>query len=487
MVDAVSSSLGRRIVVGTALTALAAALAHEALSASLGGFSPLVALAIALLVGAAGGVVLATWLVGPALRLVQVAARIRGGDLGASVGPAPPGELADLAFALSGLARQLRTSAGGAAEERNTLAAVLESMDDGVLMIAEAGEVLLANPAAERILQVTAGQAVGQDFVEVLRDHKLVELARGSLGPRRGKDSQLVELGLPRRYLRVQAAPLGEGRGLIVLQDLTELRRAETIRRDFVANVSHELRTPLASLKALVETLQDGALEDPPAARLFLERMDVEVDGLTQLVRELLELSRIESGQASLRIAPTDVNAVLRQAVERLRAQVDRAGLAIACEEAPELPLVPVDADRLQTALSNLVHNAIKFTQPGGEIRVLARAARVRLDATFEILPSEGAGPLPTHVILTVSDTGVGIPAEEASRVFERFYKADRARSGGGTGLGLAIVKHVAEAHGGRTWVDSVEGEGSSFHIALPIPQLSARALIAREAAPGGQ
>ncbi len=485
MVDAFLSPLGRRIVLGVALTALVAVLAREALSMSFGGIHPVLALAVALLIGAVGGVLLADWLVGPILRLVQVATRIRGGDLTATAEPAPPGELGDLAFVLSDLARQLHTSAGGAAEERNTLAAVLESMDDGVLMIAVDGEVLLANPAAERILQVPGGQAVGQDFVGVLRDHKLVELARGSLGPQRVRDSQLVELGLPRRYLRVQAAPLGEGRGLIVLQDLTELRRAETIRRDFVANVSHELRTPLASLKALVETLQDGALEDPPAAREFLERMDVEVDGLTQLVRELLELSRIESGQASLRIAPTDVNGVLRQAAERLRAQADRAGLTVSCDEAPGLPLVPVDADRLQTAVSNLVHNAIKFTPPGGEVRVFAQAARVRLDSTFEILPSEGAGPLPTHVILTVSDTGVGIPADEVSRVFERFYKADRARSGGGTGLGLAIVKHVAEAHGGRTWVDSVEGKGSSFHIALPIPQLSARALPAGQSSSG--
>ena len=486
MLDAVSSTLGRRIVLGTALTALAAAIAHEAISASLGGASPALTLVVALLVGAAGGLLLARWLVVPVLRLVQVAARIRSGDLAAAVRPTPPGELGDLAFALADLAGKLRTSAGGAAEERNTLAAVLESMDDGVLMLAEGGEVLLANPAAERILQVPAGQALGQDFVGVLRDHKLVELARDCLRTRRGKESQMVELGLPRRNLRVQTAPLGEGRGLIVLQDLTELRRVETIRRDFVANVSHELRTPLASLKALVETLQDGALEDPPAARMFLERMDVEVDGLTQLVRELLELSRIESGQASLRIAPTDVNGILRLVVDRLRAQADRGGLTVVCEEAPGLPLVPVDADRLQTAVSNLVHNAIKFTPPGGEIRVLARSARVRLDSSFEILPSEGAGPVPTHVVLTVSDTGVGIPAEERSRVFERFYKADRARSGGGTGLGLAIVKHVAEAHGGRTWVDSVEGKGSSFHIALPLPPLGPRALLAGQASSRG-
>jgi two-component system phosphate regulon sensor histidine kinase PhoR len=478
-VQILASTLGRRIIVGAALTALAAALVREVAAASLGGLPPLVALAVALLVGAVGGGLLAGSIVPPVLRLLQAAARIRVGDLVARVEPAPPDELGDLAFALADLSKKLWASAGGVAEERNTLAAVLEAMDDGVLMVEGSGGVLLANPAAERILQVPPGQALGRGFVEVLRQHQLVELVRGCLGARRAGAIQMVELGLPRRYLRVQAAPLGEGRGLVVLQDLTELRRTETIRRDFVANVSHELRTPLASLKALVETLQDGALEDPPAARLFLERMNVEVDGLTQLVRELLELSRIESGQASLRIAPTDVSELLRQVVERLRAQVDRAGLTIDCEEAPDLPLMPVDADRLQTAVSNLVHNAIKFTASGGEIRVLARAARVRLDASFEILPSDIAGPMPTHVILTVSDTGVGIPSEEQTRVFERFYKADRARSGGGTGLGLAIVKHVAEAHGGRTWVESVEGEGSSFHIALPLPQLGARGLPA--------
>lgn len=184
------------------------------------------------------------------------------------------------------------------------------------------------------------------------------------------------------------------------------------MRRDFISNISHELRTPLASLKALVETLRDSALDDPPAARRFLDRADQEVDALTQMVQEILELSRIESGKVPLRLSPTPVADVI----------------------------------------SNLVHNAVKFTPEGGKISVRAKRS------------DEGMS-----VVISVTDNGVGIPAGELDRIFERFYKADRARSGGGTGLGLAISRHLVQAQGGRIWAKSKEGKGSTFYFTLPI------------------
>ncbi|MEJ2212033.1 MAG: ATP-binding protein, partial [Anaerolineae bacterium] len=228
------------------------------------------------------------------------------------------------------------------------------------------------------------------------------------------------------------------------------IRRLETVRRDFISNISHELRTPLAGLKALVDTLRGGAIEDPPAAKRFLKRMDAEVDALTQMVEDLLELSRIESGQAPLRLAPTPVAEVVVPPVDRLRPQAERAGLEITVLLPPDLPPILADADRAKLVLTNLVHNAVKFTPPGGRITVAVQLAG-------------------DNVVFSVEDTGVGIPAVDVPRIFERFYKADRARSGGGTGLGLAIAQHVVQGHGGRIWAESVEGQGSTFSFTLPV------------------
>ncbi|MGB9594601.1 MAG: sensor histidine kinase, partial [Anaerolineae bacterium] len=209
-----------------------------------------------------------------------------------------------------------------------------------------------------------------------------------------------------------------------------------------------ELRTPLASLKALVETLRDSATDDPQAARRFLDRMDTELDALIQMVRELLDLSRIESGQVSLAFAPTPIDKIVMPPVERLRLQAERANLSLTVHIPPDIPPVKADAEALHQVLTNLLHNAIKFTPPGGKI-------------TVAVQPTE------SEVVVSVSDTGVGIAAEDLPRIFERFYKADRARSGGGTGLGLAIAKHIVQAHGGRIWAESEEGKGSTFYFTL--------------------
>jgi two-component system phosphate regulon sensor histidine kinase PhoR len=230
---------------------------------------------------------------------------------------------------------------------------------------------------------------------------------------------------------------------------MTDVKRVEQVRRDFVANVSHELRTPLAAIKSVIETLESGAVEDPQAARDFLQRADGEVDRLVQMVGELLELSRIESGELSMTREPVDVGAAVQSAVERLRPQAEKAGVGLSVETATKLSSVRGDRVSLERAIVNLINNAIKFTLDGGSVRVLARP--------------DGDG-----VKIEVSDNGSGIEPQDLPRVFERFYKADRARRAGGTGLGLAVVKHTAEAHGGRVEAVSRLGEGSSFRIWLP-------------------
>jgi two-component system phosphate regulon sensor histidine kinase PhoR len=195
--------------------------------------------------------------------------------------------------------------------------------------------------------------------------------------------------------------------------------------------------------------LRDGALEDPKTASRFLSRIETEVDALIQMATELLELSHIESGQVPLELKPVSVAALLISAAERIRAQVERAGLVLRLDTAQEMTEVRVDPPRLEQVLVNLIHNAVKFTRPGGEVVLAAYT-----ESDF--------------VRFSVRDTGVGIPADNLERIFERFYKADRARSGGGTGLGLSISRHLVEAHGGRIWAESAEVQGSTFYFTIP-------------------
>jgi two-component system phosphate regulon sensor histidine kinase PhoR len=331
--------------------------------------------------------------------------------------------------------------------ERARLAAVLDQMTDGVLIVDPEARIQLANPAAERLF---GENPLGRSVTETLRHHQLIQAWQRS--QESGElQSESVELPAKRQFLQLIVIPDRHTRGgsLLFVQDLTRLRRLETVRRDFVSNLSHELRTPLASLRALTETLQDGALEDPPAARRFLDQMITEVDALTQMVAELLELSRIESGQVALNLKPVPAFGLLSSASERMSLQVERAGLSLRVDCEPGLPKICADMARLEQVLVNLIHNAVKFTHPGGEVLLLAE-------------PTEGA------VCFIVQDTGVGISVDDLSRIFERFYKSDRSRSGGGTGLGLSIARHIVEAHGGRIWAESREGQGSSFFFTIP-------------------
>jgi two-component system phosphate regulon sensor histidine kinase PhoR len=388
----------------------------------------------------------------PLRQLTAVAGRLAAGDLDARLFPSSRDEVGQLTRAFDHMADQIRAQVTTLAEEQGRLAAVLDHMADGVLITDGSGQVRLVNAAAARLLDTSEERALGRSFAQVAPYHPLIELWKACR--EQGEEQiEMVEVSRQGLFLQAFVTPFEEADAegyLVILQDLTRIRRLETVRRDFISNISHELRTPLAGLKALVDTLRGGAIKDPPAAKRFLKRMDAEVDALTQMVEELLELSRIESGQAPLRLAPTPVAEVVVPPVDRLRPQAERAGLEFTVLLPPGLPPVLADADRARLVLTNLVHNAVKFTPPGGRITVAAR-------------------PAGDDVVFSVQDTGVGIPAEDLPRIFERFYKADRARSGGGTGLGLAIAKHIVQGHGGRLWAESVEGQGSTFYFTLPV------------------
>lgn len=388
------------------------------------------------------------------LRALTLAARkISAGERFLQQTPNSRDEVGELARALNQMSDRLRGQVDALNAEKEKLSTILQEIESGVLMVDPHGRIALINQAAERIFNIDADDALDRSLVETLRLYQVVDVWKQAMENRRA-EIQLFDLVRKARSLQVIATPLGavlEGHVLLIFQDLTQIRRLETIRRDFISNISHELRTPLASLKALTETLMDGALEDPPAARRFLTRIETEVDSLSLMVRELLELARIESGRVPLEIERVAPIRLVSGAVERLVLQAERAGLEIMIQCEENLPEVYADPPRMQQVLMNLLHNAIKFTPPAGQIVLFTELSRSGERVMFGVL-----------------DTGVGIPAEDLPRIFERFYKADRARSGGGTGLGLAISKHLVEAHGGRIWAESEQGVGSRFYFELP-------------------
>ena len=430
---------------------------------------------LGLLFGLAGGA-LSLGLTASALaavrQLMRVMERMAGGDLTARMLSVRQDEIGQLVRAFNRVAENLQTEIAEHDRERNRLLSILGAMDDGVLIVNHDGFVRLINQAALKTLRTSEEQAINRPFAQVARDHRLIHLWQ-SCQQQDAAVSDTYETLDGGRTVRAAFTPIRQpapGSYLVLIQDLTEVRRLERIRREFVSNVSHELRTPLASLRAIADTLRDGALDDPPAARRFLDRMDGEVDSLTQMVAELLELSRIESGRVPIRLRPVALAAMILPALERLKPQFDRAGLTLKVELPDALPPVLADVERAQQVITNLVHNALKFTPSGGTVTVTARLSDEKPDwlpgYVHETPPAATADQM---ILVQVCDTGVGIPAHDLPRIFERFYKADRARSGGGTGLGLAIAKHIVQAHGGRISAASREGEGSTFSFTLPV------------------
>lgn len=369
--------------------------------------------------------------------------------------------------------------------------AVAAAVDAGLVVITHDLAVAYINPSAEHLLGLEPRAGVGQGLIAIIRDYQVESLVNDVL-----KDGEAREMTLQPltggKTLRLRAAPFAvdQLRGAVLLaRDVTQISMLERARRDMVANVSHELRTPLASVKLLVETLQNGP--PPHITQRMLVQMAQEVDAVTQLVDELHELSQIESGRVALQLSSAALGPVVARAIERIRPQAERKGLQVSAYISEQLPPVLIDADRIGQVLLNLLHNAVKFTPNGGTIVLRAFVITVGAESqrftyvgqsptTADGAPPEGeeqAGQMPQPLtrgewmLVAIADSGIGIPARDLPRIFERFYKVDRARTrnAGGTGLGLAIAKHLIEGHGGRIWATSEEGNGSTFYVALPL------------------
>ncbi|MGC4105027.1 MAG: ATP-binding protein [Thermomicrobiales bacterium] len=378
------------------------------------------------------------------------------GNLDSRVVPTGPREVMELGWSSNRMASELQSSIAAIELTSNRLQAVMAGLEDGVILTDDQGIVLKLNRAAEHLLQASGLGTIGRPFPQVVRDHEIVEQLERTLQAH-SREVATVEHGVDRRTLLV-TTQMAEGRqerlGLAVLRDVTRMRQLEQVRREFVANVSHELRTPLTSIRALAETLEAGALDEPELASQFVERILVEVDRLTALVEDLLDMARLEAGRSPLNLEVHDLKEVTEHAADRLQAQVDRAKLTLDVEIGEGLEPIAIDRVRIEQVLLNLVHNAIKFTPPGGFITI-------GVERGEDVL------------VTRVSDTGVGVPFAEQERLFERFYKSDKARHSGGTGLGLAIAKNIVQAHGGEISVESVPGEGATFRFTLPLTRKS--------------
>lgn len=398
---------------------------------------------------------LAYFLAQSASRSMEAAAdgarRFANGDLDYRMDTSSYPGAEELAEAFNQMASTITDQIRNLTTESNQLSVILDTMADGVIVVNSNGQVELMNLSAEWMLESPNREADRIQLAEVVRDHEILQLVSEARRTRQTRQAEL-ELVHRRRFLNVIVTPLSEGSDegvLLTLQDVTSLWQVETTRREFVSNVSHELRSPLAAIRAMTETLQDGALNDTDTAQDFLTRILNDTQRMTTMVNELLELSRLESGQAPIHLAPVSLESVVAEIESRFDVSPDHERLKLETNVPDGIPLVMGEADKLNQVLANLVENAVKVTGDGGLISISANAT----DRWVEV---------------KVSDNGIGIAREHLPHVFERFYKVDRSRRDGGTGLGLAIVKHLVQAHGGDIKVESVEGEGSAFSFTLP-------------------
>ena len=334
--------------------------------------------------------------------------------------------------------------------------ALLSGMEEGVLILELNGRIKKINQAMGAILPQTYPSDVGKHYLEVFRDPELNELIQETLAAKQGQRRTLSPLSQPGRSFHLQSSLIqdtksGVGGVIVVFHDVTELKRLERIRQDFVANVSHELRTPLTAIKGYVEALCDDGLQDPVQAEQFLRVIQRHTDRMDKIVSDLLLLSAMESPDRVLKRESLLLPEVIHTALDSLRPMAEGKRQKIHVQAEQSLPSIQADGQKIHQVLINLLHNAISYTPEGGAITVEAK-------------------PVPEGVEIAVADNGIGIPPEDLSRIFERFYRVDKGRSRemGGTGLGLSIVKHIVEAHGGKLRVESKPGKGSRFTFFLP-------------------
>jgi len=394
--------------------------------------------------------------ISPLNEIAEAAEEMARGNLNRELKIYSQDEIGNLARSINGMAEKLKGTIAEISRERNRAKAILDSIADGVVAVDKTGRVILINPVVEELLQTRQQAVQGKKIIEVIPNRELENIFSSARESKRSVTRE-IRLMLPEPGIfKVQATPLEgagqeEGGVVAILRDITERKKLEQMRTDFVANVSHELRTPLTSIHGFLETLLDGAMDDKETTKYFLELMSVETRRLTKLTNDLMDLSKIEELK-TIQWQEVSVPDVIERVITIFRTLAEEKNLILFDDIKGDLPPVKSDPDLLAQVLMNLVDNAIKFTPPEGQVTV--RAIRWGMQVKIDVV-----------------DTGPGIPKESLPRIFERFYRVDksRARDLGGMGLGLAIVKHVVKAINGQITVDSREGQGSVFSLYIPV------------------
>lgn len=414
---------------------------------------------LALGVTAVVGYVMARTITGPIREITSRAADMAAGNFEQKIRIRSEDEIGQLGAMFNYLTLKLKETLGEISDEKGRVEAIITYMVDGLLALDKRGLITLVNPAAAAMLGVKREEVMGKDPATVLPAPDLQVLLGEVLRDGQTVSREFTVQTLSPKVLKVDFAPLRGESGnvtgiVIVLHDITEQDKLDRLRREFVANVSHELRTPITTVKSYVETLLDGALEEPGVGRRFLGVVESETNRMARLVTDLLRLSQLDSRQATWDFEPVDLRATIEDVLSRLEVQAEKKGIRILREWPPELPLAVADRDKIQQVLINLLTNAIEFTPPGG---------------TISVALGESGGRVRT----AIRDTGIGIPKDDLPRIFERFYRVDKARSRelGGTGLGLAIAKEIVGHHGGEIEIRSEFGRGTEVTFTLPIAE----------------
>ncbi len=392
----------------------------------------------------------------PLTALTASARAIRGGDYERSVPLHHRGELGELATAFNQMRVDLANRVAQLEDNNEQMSTVLGGMVEGVLAVDALRRVLLANPASRVLLGISSSEVAGRSLLEVVRNGDIDAAVTEALTSDETHRREITVVGPPRRVLSVIATRFVAGTtpgAIVVLHDVSELRRLENLRREFVANVSHELKTPLASIKAYAETLRMGAINDQENNLGFVERISEQAEHLHQLILDLLHLARVEAGQEAFQFTCVDVAPVVARCVAQLKQLAEQKAITLRIVAPPVPAVVWADAGGAFTILSNLLGNAVKYTSHGGEVEVRWWQEEDK-------------------IVLEVQDTGMGIAPEDQQRIFERFYRVHKSRSRelGGTGLGLAIVKHLTQSFGGSVSLTSELNVGSVFRVTLPVP-----------------
>lgn len=392
----------------------------------------------------------------PIIELQRVALRFARGDFGERVRYFGRDELADLGMAFNNMAQRLAESFALVGAEKRKLEVILETLSDGIIVVDREMKIIMANEAAVALLGLDGGNIQERPIIEVVLNHHLLDLIREVNSTKQALESELNLYYPKNRQLQVFLAPLRDETGIlagtvVALHDISQLRHLERVRQDFVGNVSHELRTPITSVKAMAETLLAGAKKDEATLVRYLAGINQECDRLSNLINDLLDLAKLDA-KPELNREQFDLGELLTEVHEGLILNNDHSPDLILDLPDANLPKVLANRGQIKQVVLNLLDNAFKYTPTDGQVRLSARRAG-------------------DWVKVAVADTGIGIPQEELGRIFERFYRVDKARSRaqGGTGLGLSIVKHIVEGHGGKVQVESELNQGSVFSFTVPV------------------